>query len=185
MIQLHPDYLMFQTSSGEAIPCSAEMVTLELMGEAAAEVDPEIIRQAAASVLFYFKTELGRSFVSVDEFSKALEKVLRGFGFTVHSSPPSGQSLRVGEADLRQLAFASGRGFELAFFTRLRDELRQQLKSSPECVRFQGLRSSVKLLNGAKRWNSSCQELSDRIVDFLRHCLETEEAHPSCPMMIR
>ena len=33
MIQLHPDCLMLQMASGESIPCCAELVTVELMGE--------------------------------------------------------------------------------------------------------------------------------------------------------
>jgi hypothetical protein len=84
MIQLNPDCLIFQTSNGEHIPCSAELVTIELMGETASLVDPEVIRNASAAVLHYFKHELGRTSVSVAEFSSALEKVLRGFGFDVN-----------------------------------------------------------------------------------------------------
>ena len=32
MIQLKTDCLIFQTNDGEQVPCSAEWVTLELMG---------------------------------------------------------------------------------------------------------------------------------------------------------
>ena len=35
MIQLHTDCLVFETSDGEAIPCSAQDVTVELRGDAA------------------------------------------------------------------------------------------------------------------------------------------------------
>ena len=85
MIQLKSDCLLFQTNDGEQGPCSAEWVTLELMGEGASLVDPEVVRHASAAVLHYFKHELKRQFVSVSEFALALEKVLRNFGLSVYA----------------------------------------------------------------------------------------------------
>src|SRR6266851_4782862 len=130
MIQLHPDYWMFEVPGGEVIPCSAELITVNLLGEAAA--------------------------------------------------PPR----RISESDLRQLACESGKGFELAFFPRLREELRQQLNQSPHVVRFKGLRSCVKQLAGARRWTDRCQCLSDQIVDYLRHCLSNDPDAKSCSLMV-
>src|ERR1700678_1629729 len=54
MIQLKNDCLILQTESGQQIPCSAESVTFELMGEGAQLVDPEVVRHASAAVLHYF-----------------------------------------------------------------------------------------------------------------------------------
>ena len=34
MIQLHTDCLVFETSDGDSIPCSAQDVTVELLGDA-------------------------------------------------------------------------------------------------------------------------------------------------------
>ena len=85
MIQLKSDCLIFHTTDGEQVPCSAEWVTLELMGEGADLIDPEIVRHASAAVLHYFKHELQRPFVSVGEFALALEKVLRSFGLSVYA----------------------------------------------------------------------------------------------------
>lgn len=184
MIQLHPDCLMFQMANGEAIPCSAEQVTVELIGEAASVLDCELIRNAARAVLHYFKTELGKTSVSVGEFSQALTRVLRGFGLIVRPAEASVTPHRVTESDLRQLACESGKGFELAFFPRLRDELRQHLNKSPHVVRFKGLRSCVKQLAGARRWSSRCQQLSDQIVDYLRHCLTRERHAQSCSLVV-
>lgn len=183
MIQLHPDYLLFATGDGDAIPCSAELVAVELIGESASELDPQVIRHAAAAVLHYFKHDLGRSFVSVGEFSQALEKVLKGFGFSVVTEEDPEESFAV--ADLGVLAEDSGKAFELAFFPKLRAVLRRSLETSPECVRFDGLRDCVKQLTGAKRWNSRCEALSDRIVAFVRRCLETEAESSSCRVVIR
>ncbi|MGI8965839.1 MAG: hypothetical protein ACR2H1_07085, partial [Limisphaerales bacterium] len=136
MIQLNPDCLIFQTARGENIPCSAELVTIELIGEAVSFLDPVLIQNASAAVLHYFKNELDRQFVSVGEFSLALEKVLRGVGLTV--STPETIEARVEESDLRKLAGNAGEGFELFFFSNLRDELRERLNQTPQMVRFNG-----------------------------------------------
>jgi len=184
MIQLHPDCLMFQMSSGEAIPCSAELVSVQLMGNAASALDSELVRNAARAVLHYFKVEMGKTFVSIGEFSRALSRVLRGFGLKVQSSGAVETPRRILESDLRQLACDSGKGFELAFFRRLRDELRQQLNRSPQVVRFAGLRGCVKQLSGARRWTDRCQRLNDQIVEFLRHCLSAEPSASSCALLV-
>ena len=83
MIQLHTDCLVFKTSDGETIPCSAQDVTVELLGDAADELEPHMITEAAEAILFHFKVDLGRSSVSVGEFTMALERILRGFGFKI------------------------------------------------------------------------------------------------------
>lgn len=175
MIQLHPDCLIFQTSSGENIPCSAEIVTIELVGDA--NLDPEVVREAAAAVVYYFRIELGREQVSVEEFSRALQRVLGNLGYEVSGNGPSElpeppQAI----SNLPELATSSGKGFELFFFQRLRAELQGHLKQSPRTVRFQGLRTCVKQLAGRRRWCPCCQNLNDQIVDYLRECFTAERA---------
>src|SRR5678815_3620123 len=99
MIQLHPDCLIFRTSQGELIPCSAESVTIEMIGDASSLIDPETVREAAAAVVHYFKYDLHRDTVSVAEFSDALQRALRCFGFdvtttTFENGVPTGTDLR-------------------------------------------------------------------------------------------
>jgi hypothetical protein len=184
MIQLHPDCLLFKTPGGEAIPCSAELISVNLLGEAADLLDHDLVENAARAVLHYFKIEQDKTFVSMREFSRALAKVLRGFGMSVNSAEPAAPPRRIGESDLSQLACESAKGFELAFFPRLREELRQQLNQSPHVVRFKGLRSCVKQLAGARRWTGRCQCLNDQIVDYLRHCLSKDPGAKSCSLMV-
>jgi hypothetical protein len=184
MILLQPDYLVFRTSDGENIPCSAQQVTVELIGDSAALLNEEVIQNAAQAVLHYFKAELGKTLVSVGEFSQALEQVLRGLGFKVRTADQGSEWNRVGDADLRVLAGESGKEFELGFFSRLRQELRRQLGAEPALVRFRGLRGCVKQLVGAQRWTPRCQELNDQIVEYLRQCLSTETAGHSCPLVV-
>lgn len=190
MILLQPDCLVFRTSDGENIPCSAQQVVIELIGDSAAYLDEEVIHNAAQAVLHYFKSELGQTLVSVGEFAQALERVLRGFGFDVRSpdqgkepthEKPDGQ---VASADLRHLALESGKAFELVFFPRLREELRSQLDRHPALVRLHGLRGCVKQLVGTRRWTSRCQHLNDQIVAFVRECLRGELRGGSCPVVM-
>ena len=189
MIQLKTDCLIFQTNDGEQVPCSAEWVTLEFMGEGAQLVDPEVVRHASAAVLHYFKHELQRQFVSVAEFAAALEKVLRNFGLSVYadheaSANPAAEH-RVLDCNLHALATSAvAEGFELLFFPHLRQELQRQLEQAPHVVRFCGLRGCVKQLAGAPRWNRRCQNLNDQIVDFLRSCWQTETASHSCALVV-
>src|SRR5262245_15932571 len=185
MILLRHDCLAFKTNSGESIPCTAQQMTVELLGEAASVIDEDLVKNAAEAVLHYFKSELGRTSVTTAEFSQALEQVLRGLGFEVQSNATLNvPGPRVIESDLRLLAFESGKGFELVFFGKLRDELRQKLSGSPQLLRFSGLRGCVKQLVGAKRWCARCQELNDQIVTYLRSCLSSEHAGKSCSLIV-
>ena len=184
MTPLPPDCLVFKLADGETIPCSAGEVVIELVGDSAALIDEGLLKNAAAAVLHYFKSELGRTSVSVAEFSEALEKALRGLGLDVKSAAPPPAGLRVAEADLMQLAGESSEAFELTFFMRLRDELRQHLRQSPQVVRFSGLRGCVKQLTGARRWSGRCQSLHDQIVEHLRACLTVEGSGASCALLV-
>ena len=105
MIQLAENAFWLKQSHGKTIACTAEQITIELMGGAVEGLDPETVRQAAAGVLHYFKVELGREFVTVGEFSAALAKVLQGFGLDVQSTALiEGVGSQVVTADLLEIA---------------------------------------------------------------------------------
>ena len=186
MIALMSDCLLFRLASGESVPFSAEMISVELVGDAAGKFDPEVLHHATASVFHYFKHELGRETVSVGEFAGALEKVLRGLGFNVFSDEPEARRERPGivEADLLALARESGENRELFFFPRLRGELRAQLRRTPRLVRFRGLRGCVKQLAGARRWGLRCERLEEQIVEYLRGCLGAEPEQAHCALVV-
>ena len=50
MIALQSDCLLFQLTNGESVPCSAEMISVEIVGGVDDLLDPEVLRHAAASV---------------------------------------------------------------------------------------------------------------------------------------
>lgn len=183
MIQLRSDCLVFKMPGGESIPCSVETVTIELIGPAVELLDPAVVQHAADSVLHYFRSELGRAEVTVAEFSSALERALRGLGLNVVSGEGA-PTPRLARADLRRVAAGSAKGFELAFFTRLREEIHQQLEGSPEVLHFTNLRGCVKQIVGARRWSTRCQRLHDQIVDYTRGCWGAERKTGKCVLMI-
>lgn len=174
MIALATDILLFELTNGETIPFSAELISVELMGETVRMFDAEFVRHASQAVFHYFRNDLRKQQVTVAEFAQALEKVLSGFALTAQSKPEPVLPPGVVESDLGRIACDSGKGCELFFFPRLREEIRNCLKSSPRVLRFRGLRGCVKQLVGVRRWTSRCQDLKDQIVDYLRQCASSE-----------
>jgi hypothetical protein len=185
MIQLSEDYLVLHTARGENIPYSAEMISVEVMGDSASEFDTDFVKHAAAAVFHYFRDELGRDTVSVAEFTLALEKILRGFNLATPAAQSDNPKPRVVQSDLCRLIPEGNESGELFFFPRLRDELRTQLQQSPQMLCFQGLRECVKQLAGARRWTSRCQSLHDQIVEFLRSCMTQENPGVNCALVVK
>ena len=185
MIQLHTDCLVFETSDGESIPCSAQDVTVELLGDAALELEPHLVTEAAEAVLFHFKVDLGRASVTVGEFTMALERILRGFGFKVMAADDNEEtSDSATETNLHDLAHQAGEGLEMVFFCTLRDQIHADLHGKPELLRVKGLREAVKKLTGAKKWSPRCQKLNDQIVDYLRHIVSKHQQKAKLTLMI-
>ena len=178
MIALASDCLLFRLASGESLPFSAEMISVEISGDASETLDAELVHHATHAVFHYFKRDQGRQTVTIAEFAEALEKVLSGFksgGAAAQAAAGAvAPGVEVSESDLRRLASESGQGCELFFFPKLREELRRQLSSAPRVVRFRGLRGCVKQLVGAQRWTPRCRTLEEQIVEFLRECLSAE-----------
>lgn len=185
MILLSDNIMFFKLPSGEAVPFSAEMISVELADGAGSPFDQDFVHHAAASVFHYFKNDLGRKTVSVAEFASAFESVLNGLGLKLSSGRIAEAGYSDGTAkDLGALASEAGVACELVFYPRLRDAVREQFQSTPQLVRFRGLRICVKQLLGAERWSPRCDILRDQIVEFLRHTLHHETAGDSCALLV-
>jgi len=186
MIALSANCLLFQLADGESIPFSAEMVSVELVGDDAALIDPDFIRNAASAVIYYFRHELQRQSVTVSEFTAALAKVLKGFSPALNQGGAATLHVpAIIESDLGHLLFGEGAEGELFFFPRLRAELKAQLRLEPRELRFRGLRDCVKLLAGSRRWTPRCSDLRDQVVEYLRNCLTAEERAEVCAVLVR
>ncbi len=182
MIALHSDCLLFKLNNGESVPCSPAMISVEIIGEANSHLDPEMLRHAAASVFHYFKNELARETVSIGEFSLALEKALLHLGYTIHASETL--DAKTHGMDLASFARECAENLELFFFPRLRNEVRLQLRQSPDIVRFSGLRGCAKQLAGARRWSPRCEQVQDQILEYLRGCLTAETEQKQCALVV-
>lgn len=197
MIALRDDFLLVAQEGGHYIPCSVEHLTFELAGTAAHQVDPEWMKQAAAGVLHYFKDELGKSHVTVAEFTSALSKVFNSLGLTAEVSsiePPVPSTVEilaplapqvVWRGDLRAIAIESATLGELAFRQALLSQLAAALESDPQTVEFSGLRSCVKVITGRKHWCPECRKWSAWIVDLLRSWLSEKAADRHVSLVVR
>ncbi len=197
MIALRDDFLLVAQEGGHYIPCSVEHLTFELAGTAAHQVDPEWMKQAAAGVLHYFKDELGKSHVTVAEFTSALSKVFNSLGLTAEVSsiePPVPSTVEilaplapqvVWRGDLRAIAIESATLGELAFRQALLSQLAAALESDPQTVEFSGLRSCVKVITGRKHWCPECRKWSAWIVDLLRSWLSEKAANRHVSLVVR
>jgi hypothetical protein len=183
MIALQSDHLIFQLTNGESVPCTAEMITVEIAGNSEGYLDPELLRHAAASVFYYFKVELQREMVTVGEFAQALEKALHGLGLTLYADQSAPEAV-TREANLDILARESAENLELLFYPRLRNELRSHLSHSPRVLRFRGLRGCAKQLAGAQRWSPRCEQMQEQIVGYLRECLVAEPEQKECALVV-
>jgi hypothetical protein len=190
MILLRRDCLVFETSEG-SIPMTAERVTMDVLGDAIQLLDQEILRHVSESVLHYFKEELGKSSVTIAEFTQTLERALGALGLTVQSvkvksdsSPPLPPQPRVAESDLAHLISESQPAMELLLFPNLRLTVQKLLDGSPDVIRFRGLRPCVKQMLKARRWSQGCQRLNDQIVDYLRGCFDSERRSASCALLV-
>jgi hypothetical protein len=181
MILLAHDCLFFELPNGERIPLRTEMISIEVSSESPIGLDPEMVSHATAAVFHYFKHDLERLTVTVDEFSVALEKVLRRLAQVWGNG--SKAPLDEWWSDLDRLATEAG-GSELAFFSRLREEMRDALAGTPAVLRFHGLHGCVMQLAGARRWSNRCRGLRDDVVDYLRRCLAAEAGERPCSLVV-
>lgn len=184
MILLACDCLLFELPSGETVPFSAEMISVEISNGTDGMLEQEFVEHAAASVFHYFKNDLGRKTVSVAEFASAFESVLTGLGLKLTGGRLTTTTVGKATKDLRLLAHDAGYSCELGFFPLLRDAVRDQYQSSPKVVRFHGLRGCVKRLAGARRWSPRCDTLRDQIVEFLRRTVSLESAGGACSLVV-
>lgn len=175
MIQLNPECVMVELENGKALPCSVELLTVEMLGEKAAWMDPEILKNIFEAVMLYLKDELGKGSVPFHEFAHVLEEVMKGFGFEVSVPKTPQPTQQVQKMDLSEWFGRQELGFDLMLFQRLREKLSERLVEEPTGVLWiHGTRNCVKTHLGARRWSRRCQQLHDQLVDFIRECFDRE-----------
>ncbi|MEI8233250.1 MAG: hypothetical protein WCH57_01040 [Verrucomicrobiota bacterium] len=105
--------------------------------------------------------------ISVPRLTERIRDVLQGIGYS-----EVGGYLALGRPgerlDLAALAREAGAGYELAFFNRLREQLRSLIGAGTTDVDLIGLAPCVKQLRARKSWSRGCEALQEEIVSFVR-----------------
>ncbi len=185
MIQLNPDCVVLELNDGNSLPCSVELMTVDLLGENASWIDPAILKNINQAVILYLREELGKHLVSFQEYAEVLEQVMKGFGFDFSLNTPTNASpTQVEKTDISDWLGRKECGFELMMFQRLRKELSRKLTEQPPGVLWiHGLRKCVKNHLGARRWSRKCQDLNDQMISFIRECFD-RNAQPDCSLIL-
>ena len=97
MITLAADCLLFELGTGESIPYSADMVSVELGGDTTEAFDPEFVQHATKAVFHYFKYEQARQTVTRRRIRRgAREGAARLRGYGAACRPPRLPTARAG-----------------------------------------------------------------------------------------
>ena len=157
-----------------------------LLGDAVTEIEPHLTTEAAEAVLYHFKVDQERASITVAEFTLALERILRGFGYKIMAAGEEDEiaNRSAAETDLNHLAHQAGEGLEMVFFCTLRDQIHADLHGQPELLKVKGLRDAVHKLTGTKNWGPRSQKLNDQIVDYLRHIVAQHQQEAKLTLMI-
>ena len=161
-------------------------MTVELLGDAVTEIEPHLITEAAEAGLYHFTVDQERASITVAEFTLALERILRGFGYKIMAAGEEDEIVNhsAAETDLHHLAHQAGEGLEMVFFCTLRDQIHADLHGQPELLKVKGLRDAVHKLTGTKNWGPRSQKLNDQIVDYLRHIVAQHQQEAKLTLMI-
>lgn len=186
MIQLRSNCLVCETDDGDHIPFSADTLAEELVEQLGAAIEPEIVREAAESVVHYYREDQSIDMVRLTDFVDAITQALQSLGFDIAidvDQPVIKEPKMVSESYLGDWISEPGCFAELMFFPRLRDSMRCLFESDPEVVRITGVRSCVKSMASARRWSRRCQQLHDQVVLYLHACW-IKERNPGCARIV-
>lgn len=203
MIRLHSDYLVFELDSGESVPCSVEAIAFELVEAVAGLADRNVIENAARAVVHYFREELGKESVCINEFIDSLSFVLKEFGYEVETRSfeslsaeendeiPSDSETQITKSQSNSLVEIledqreKGELMELSFFKQLRETVLSELQDQPDILLFTGLRPCVQTMLSASRWTGRCESFSQQIVSYIEECLCFDGGGRNMHMVIR
>jgi hypothetical protein len=166
MIQQSRHSIYVHLPNGESVPLLPQTVaeTFALTQCAGEELEPWQLQELAEALIYYLRTDQEENWIEYADLVSALGKLARACGF----NSVTVQKDAIVSADLYRMAQSTGYGFELAFFRTIESSIHELRSRNARVVRFVGLRSSVKMLVGARNWCKSCQRMSDEIVAFIR-----------------
>jgi len=138
----------------------------------------------AESVERYMKYDCDGSVVELDALADAVRNVLKTIGYPEIADRfeplPFPKKL-----SLSEIADEAGSGYELMFFSLLRQHLRAALDERPEHIEMYGLCRCVKKIDSAKIWRRRCNRLRNEIVTFIRRELDSSRHTPNLSLTLQ
>ena len=192
MIRLHSSALIVCYPDGHREPLDVHDLVEHLAADADFAInglDPWVLEKVVESVVHHLRIDLQRDQVLLAEFLQWMQTLLDGY---LQEAAVSGQDDLPRKLDLFETARRCGTGFELEFFSKVRQFLiRQSLRpgAAPDAVgssatqvipavnpnrerkaalQITGLRRCAKFLSGRRRWSKRCSETRDEILDYIR-----------------
>jgi hypothetical protein len=128
----------------------------------------ELAPHIARAIAVFLEEEFNRNTITLNQLQDMLAESIDKIGFpdvakaSVILSPKVSISL---------LDLARRSSLELFFFPMLHQKIEDAIGYEASGLIFEEIRPCVKVLHQARRWKDTCEELRDRIVDYIRFSL--------------
>ena len=164
-----PDQLpLLQFGNQEVVTYEARWLSDEIAKAAlkAGHADWFFAPDVTRAVIEYLRWRHPKNTITLEELYRKIEHVLEYLGCNDIAA-----SLEIGPPPVRislhELAAQAGSGYELKFFSLLRERLEAGEACGSSQILCDGLRGAVKRLSSSARWNPKCDELALEISEFL------------------
>lgn len=139
---------------------------LRRAAHAAEHDDFPFVDDIRSGIIKYLETKCPLKMLQLEELFERMRKMLVKIGCEriAEKLVPLAPPLTV---SLVESAMEAGNGFELAFFSTLRNELADLRALGAEEIHFTGVRECALILRGASKWNKDCESLLAEIEAFL------------------
>ena len=151
-------------------------VALWRAAQAANQADFPFVADIRSGVVKYLETKCPLKLLQLEDLYDRVRRMLVKIGCE-NIAAQLRQLAPPVTVSLVHAALEAGNGFELAFFTTLRCELRELRAAGAEQISFSGMREGARILRGAAKWNKQCDILLTEIREFVH---EWERDQPPC-----
>ncbi len=168
MVCLQDQLPLLKFGNQEAVTYEARWLSDEITKAArrAGHADWFFAGDITRAVIEYLRHRFPRNTITIEELYGKIERVLAFLGCddiaqTLEIAPPP---VRI---SLAEIALDAGDGYELEFFRLLGERIAESESSGTTQILCDGLRSAVKRISSAGRWNRECENLANEIAEFL------------------
>lgn len=148
---------------------------LRRAADAAERHDFPFVDEIRIGIETYLETKCPLKLLSLEELFEKMRHMLNRIGCEsiAENLKPLAPPVTL---SLVHAAMEAGNGYELAFFSSLRKELKELHEAGAEEIRFTGLRESAQLLCGTPKWDRRCEQLLADIRLFLNRVDREQES---------